>query len=283
VLHPLWTARKGRGRFTSRKDNCGVSQYPDREFDLPCESSKRKPIYSLNASRISRFRLDYNAGMAEPPKESVILRKATPDDDGPAAGLIYETMPTLGEYLFGRPDAQETIRVLAVLFRERGHLLSFQFSILAEENGEVVGIAQALPSATLGRAVLLLVRVYGKRFGLRPALRLAWRGFPLAFEPDAKPNEYYVDTLAVAPSRRNRGIGRILLEDAQRRGREAGFPLCSLAVMLHNPNAKRFYERAGFRAERKYVSRLRVPGVQYSGFYRMVKPLSHPAKGIETK
>jgi ribosomal protein S18 acetylase RimI-like enzyme len=224
--------------------------------------------------------------MASQIESSVSLRPAVPFDANAASALIYETMPTLGEYLFGQPDAEGTIRVLAVLFREPGHLLSYQFSTLAEAAGKIVGIAQSLPSADLAKATARMVRVCGKCFGLRSALRLAWRGFPLAFEPDAEPGEWYVNTLAVASSRRNRGVGRALLENAERQARERSLPVCSLSVMLHNTGAKKFYEQVGYRAVRKHISRFRSPGVKYTGFYRMIKPvLEHatPAKGAESK
>jgi hypothetical protein len=43
--------------------------------------------------------------------------------------------------------------------------------------------------------------------------------------------------------------------------------------MLHNTNAFRFYQRVGYRVDRKVPGKLHAPGVQYSGFHRMVKPL----------
>jgi ribosomal protein S18 acetylase RimI-like enzyme len=228
------------------------------------------------------IRLGYNSRMTAQAGTSISLRPATPGDAEPAAALIYETALTLGDYIFGQSGPEGTTRILAVLFREKGHLFSFQCTTLALSGGEVVGLVQALPAATLGMAGARLVRACAKCFGLGAAIRMAWRSYPLAFEPDAKAGEYYVDTLAVAPARRNRGIGRALLEDAERRARELGFPVCSLSVMLHNTNALRFYRRAGYREDLRYETKLRAPGVQYTGFHRMIKPLSgggSPAKG----
>jgi len=217
--------------------------------------------------------LDYNAEMPASIPNSITLRRATPDDADPAAALIYETMGSLGDYLFGHATDKGTVHVLAALFREGRHFLSYQYSILAEAEGTVVGIAQEIPEAELSKATLQLVRALIKCFGWGAALRLAWRGFPLAFEGDAEAGEYYVSTLAVAPAHRNRGIGRVLLEDAARRARDLNISICSLSVMLHNINAFRFYQRAGYRIDRKVISKLHAPGVQYSGFYRMIKPL----------
>jgi ribosomal protein S18 acetylase RimI-like enzyme len=233
-----------------------------------------------------RCGLGYNFGMATLSKSSITLRPANPDDANAAAALIYETMATLGEYLFGQPDAKGAVRTLAVVFRERGHLFSHQFTTLAEVKNEIVGIAQAFPGADLWKVGARLVQVCGKCFGLTAALRFAWRGFPLAVEPDAENGEFYINTLAVAPSQRNRGIGRVLLQNAERQAKKLNFPVCSLGVLLENANAKRFYERAGYREDGKFISRLRAPGVQYTGFYRMIKEINgegSAAKGAPKK
>ncbi len=204
---------------------------------------------------------------------SLSLRPATPEDAEAAAPLIYSTMGTLGDYLFGRPGPEGTIRVLASLFREPGHILSYQYSTLAEAEGTIAGIAQEIPEAELSKATLGLVRSIIKVCGWKAAAGLAWRGFPLAFEGDAEPGELYVNTLAVGSAFRKRGIGRALLEDAERRARSLNIPTCSLSVMLHNTEAFIFYQRVGYRIDRKVISKLRAPGVQYSGFHRMIKPV----------
>ena len=217
---------------------------------------------------------------------SISLRPAVPEDADAAAALIYETALSLGDYLFGQTGPEGTIRVLSILFREKGHLFSHQLTTLAAEGDEVVGLAQSLPAADLWKAGVGLMRACWKCFGLRATIRGLRRGLPLAFEPDAKDGEFYVDTLAVAPAHRDRGIGLALLRDAERQAREKGFPVCSLSVMLHNTDALRFYKRAGYHEDLRYETKLRAPGVQYTGFYRMVKPLAlHaiPVKGAESK
>jgi ribosomal protein S18 acetylase RimI-like enzyme len=210
---------------------------------------------------------------------SITLRPATPEDAAAAAPLIYSTMGTLGDFLFGQPSPEGTIRVLAALFREPGHILSHQFSTLAEAEGTIAGIAQEIPEADLSKATLRLPWAFTKCFGWRAAIGLAWRGFPLAFEGDAEAGELYVNTLAVASAYRKRGIGRALLEDAERRARDLNIPACSLSVMLHNTEAFNFYQRVGFRIDRKVISKLHAEGVQYSGFYRMIKTVeARPVK-----
>jgi len=55
-----------------------------------------------------------------------------------------------------------------------------------------------------------------------------------------------VDQLAVAPSARGMGVGTLLLEAAEARGRSMGMPKMALSVISENVGAIRLYERMGY-------------------------------------
>lgn len=55
-----------------------------------------------------------------------------------------------------------------------------------------------------------------------------------------------VISLYTEPARIGSGLGSLLLEEALRRLREAGYPGCTLFVLRENEGARRFYERHGF-------------------------------------
>ena len=55
-----------------------------------------------------------------------------------------------------------------------------------------------------------------------------------------------VDQLAVAPSARGKGVGTLLLEAAEARGRAMGVPTMALSVISENEGAIRLYERMGY-------------------------------------
>ncbi len=195
------------------------------------------------------------------------------DDAVGASALIYETMGTLGDFLFGQPGREDSSAVVgSAVSPSRPICFPMKIRRWRSRSGRIVGIAQAFPGADLWKAALGLMRVVHPAPGI---CGLPWpspgAGCPWRFEPVADADEYYVQTLAVAPAFRNRGIGRALLQNAQRQTAARGFPVCSLDVMLQNTDALRFYQREGFTIARKVVSRLRAPGVQYAGFYRMRK------------
>jgi ribosomal protein S18 acetylase RimI-like enzyme len=183
-------------------------------------------------------------------------------------------MGTLGSYVFGQSGPEETIRFLEQIYPQAGHRYSISFSTLAESEGKVTGLLHAIPGKQLPRSTLKLFHAIRRLFGFRAAFGLVRRSLPLAFESDATNEEYYIECLSVAPALQNRGIGASLLAEADRQARNAGYRYCSLGVFFTNEGARRLYERAGYRVERKVFTRLRAPGVDYQGFYRMVKPLS---------
>jgi ribosomal protein S18 acetylase RimI-like enzyme len=207
----------------------------------------------------------------------ISFRPARPEDAGAAAALMHATMGSLGAYIFNQSGPEETIRFLAKLFPLEGHRYSVSFTTLAEQDGGTVGLLQAIPGNRLGAVTLNLLFAIRRAHGWRAAFSLVRRGLPLASEPDAKDGEYYIECLSVAPACRNLGIGRRLLEEAERLARRAGFRACSLGVFLENEAARRLYERAGYRVEQKVISRLTAPEAGYSGFYRMVKILDSAA------
>lgn len=59
----------------------------------------------------------------------------------------------------------------------------------------------------------------------------------------------HVGVLAIAASAEGRGLGRALLDEADRWGRAAGFDRLTLTVFDGNARARRLYERAGYRPD----------------------------------
>lgn len=68
-------------------------------------------------------------------------------------------------------------------------------------------------------------------------------------DDEAAPGEYYLDSLAVIPQCRRRGIASALIQEMFRQRDEAGIPLATIAVDPENYTAYRLYLRSGFRPE----------------------------------
>jgi len=73
----------------------------------------------------------------------------------------------------------------------------------------------------------------------------------IIFETRPWLNEGHIVSIAVHPDHRRRGIGTILMKEAERRIAERGYDVVRLEVRESNFGARRFYERLGYEVERR--------------------------------
>jgi ribosomal protein S18 acetylase RimI-like enzyme len=126
------------------------------------------------------------------------------------------------------------------------------------EDGAVLGVMFGYPAEDESRLddtmQLILAREYGY--------------YDLVFpDPEAYPNEWYLETLAVSASARGRGVGTKLLTIADEVARQNNQGLVGLNVDLGNPKAKALYEREGFTV----VGNLMLGPHRYEHMQRQVK------------
>lgn len=101
--------------------------------------------------------------------------------------------------------------------------------------------------------------------------------FPAVVQPLVRlqafaPGSWYVHIVAVLPEYRGKGLGSLLLADAERRAHEVGARSLSLIVASENPSALRLYEHVGYRAlERRPV--VGFPGFHGGDWVLMTKPV----------
>lgn len=179
------------------------------------------------------------------------VRPATPADAPFAAPLIQATIGAIGHALTGEAADREAARVIAHFFAQPGNRLSAENTLLLEEGGEPLGLAVLYP----GDRAAALDEPFRRR--------LRALGLPDRIDPEAAPGELYLDTLAVAPRARGRGLGGLLLEAGVARAGALGLPRVGLLVEDGNP-AARLYARHGFLA----TGRRRVAGHLYTHLAR---------------
>lgn len=189
-------------------------------------------------------------------RDSLQIRPAQPADAAVAAALLYSayshkpvTYPLREEREHG------WIEHLQRFFRQDGNRFSYQHSQVAEEGSdegsEVVGLALS--------------------FGGRDEARLnaavgSW------LEREAEDDEWYVDALAVFANWERRGIGTLLLQEAERQARQRYYPKIALHVAQENKEALNLY------AHQRYVITRQT--ILYGRPYlRMVKMLDYGEPG----
>lgn len=194
----------------------------------------------------------------------VVLRPARAEDAPQAAPLIYAAGPTLFNALFG-PNEDDVRRFFAALFRRPRNPFSYENAIVAEQQGEIVGLAIAADAAERRRSGRTM-------FWLAPRLRgplALLRRFPdvldiMACTSAPSPGAYYLGILAVAPDRRSQGIGSRLLAEVRRGAEAGGSPSLALHTEIDNLPAQRLYIRHGYvethRQEARRAARTGVHG-----------------------
>lgn len=77
---------------------------------------------------------------------------------------------------------------------------------------------------------------------------LGFVGFHVVARLESDAGFVRVVALVVDPGARDRGVGRLLMEEAERIGREAGAVFIEVTAGHHRPDAKRLYESLGYDA-----------------------------------
>jgi ribosomal protein S18 acetylase RimI-like enzyme len=170
-----------------------------------------------------------------------IIRRAKKSD----AHLVPEIMlQAMGDIIFRfikKEDRNEAVHFLTQLFMQKGNLYSYENTFVAIDNsGQISGS---------------LTGYDGDKFiELRqPILDHMQELYNNNLIPEAETTggEFYIDSIAVAPIARGKGIGTALLHFAITHAKQNGFKKVGLLVDLENPNAQKLYERIGFKLGKK--------------------------------
>lgn len=166
-------------------------------------------------------------------KVNVTYRPATIDDSAFVATVMMEAVeiPMMEE---GRvPDAH-----LVEVCRQDNTLYSWRNATIAEIDGTPVAALIAYEGKGYHE---VKVRTFGM-------VKAKLDFDPMAMDDETKEGEYYLDSLAVLPEWRNKGIGASLLMRGVEKAQKQGL-IALLACDPDNSNAYQLYRRLGFKEE----------------------------------
>lgn len=168
----------------------------------------------------------------------MIIRQATAADGVQVAPLINIVFDEMEIPSLMKMADKDVFAVFADAFKEAPYRYSYAHTVVAEEDGEILGIAVGYPGSDEAH-IDDAFQPYLHRLGISEDEKLfTW--------PETFPGDWYLDTLAVKESAQHRGIGSQLLDDTTRRAKEAGLHHVGLCCDLENPKAQALYERHGF-------------------------------------
>ena len=199
------------------------------------------------------------------------IRSAIADDADTSTQLIYMTMGSLADYLFGGDDERAAKKVISRLFRRQKNRYSHQYTNLAIIDGDVAGLLLSYPGKVLKSLNFPMVESMFAVTELPQLLRFFYRSLPLISIKEAASDEYFINNMATFPKFQGLGVGKSLMSLAQEKAQESGLNKCALTVEIKNSRAVGLYQHLGYQiVETIKVERLNRR-IGFTGLYRMVK------------
>lgn len=163
-------------------------------------------------------------------EESISFRKATIDDALFIAKGFHMAM------LYDDASDEQIANFARTICVREDVLYSWRNTIIAEVDGKCAGMLTAYDGRYYHDMRIRTMTLVKQHLGVE---------FP-GMEDEAVAGEYYLDSLAVMPEYRGRGIGRMLLQKGIAAGKELGLTT-TLAVDPINDRAKALYHSLGFK------------------------------------
>ena len=166
----------------------------------------------------------------------MIIRPAHSTEAYQIAALMNLAMLEITHQFIGEENQEKANRFLAYFIAQDNNQYSYQNIFVAEENNEIFGQISMYDGAKLK--------------ALRQPI---WdkikddRGIDYWAQDETQAGEMYIDTFAVSSKAQGKGIGKQLLQYAIDEVVVKQKKVLGLLVDKDNPDAKRLYERMGFK------------------------------------
>ena len=114
---------------------------------------------------------------------------------------------------------------------------SYRNTLVALADGRVVGVAVSYDGGRLNELRQAFIEKAKKCIGKDHS----------GMEDETQTGELYLDSLAVLPEYRHKGIATLLLKSTKEKAKAMGLPVVGLLVDKDNPTAEALYTSIGFR------------------------------------
>src|SRR5690606_6705289 len=131
----------------------------------------------------------------------MFIRKATIEDSREIAELLLMAMEDIVYKLIGKHDHLEAVKFLLRFVQSNDNQYSFQNCLVAENNGEIIAAVNIYDGGKLRELRAPVIAYLKSDYGMG-----------ISPEDETQSGEYYIDTLAVDPKFRGKGIGTKILQ-----------------------------------------------------------------------
>ena len=173
-------------------------------------------------------------------KQSTVIRQATANDAKRVADLIIMAMTEeCCMHFCGEGQTIDDFRkVLTRLVESEQSQYSYLNTLCAvDPYNNVIGICTSYDGGKLHQL----------RQAFIEAAKEAWGKDHSNMDDETEQGELYLDSLAVDPAHRGKGIASLLIKASIDKARQMGLPATGLLVDDNNPRAEALYSRLGFK------------------------------------
>ncbi|TDS54565.1 GNAT family N-acetyltransferase [Myroides indicus] len=172
---------------------------------------------------------------------SVTIRRAKKTDFDIVPKLMLQAMEDIVFSFIQKNDIEEAIYFLTRLFQQPSNLYSYENTFVAiNEENEILGSITGYNGDYFHQLQQPVLDVMNNHYNN-----------PTIPESETNGGEFYLDTIAVSPMSQGKGIGTQLLKYVIDYARDENFQQIGLLVDIKNPDAKKLYEKLGFKQDHK--------------------------------
>ena len=176
------------------------------------------------------------------------FRPCNPADVEKAVPLIYQSGPAAFRYVFSQSSENQALDFLHYVFCRTGSEFSYENHTAVLVNDELVAIGACWGPGKELKFTLSAARQILAFYGLLDGFKVMLRGIKIqqVFNTPGK-GQNFLAHLSVDHNYRNQGLGTQLLDYYITDSKKLGFDSVTLDVESYNGEAKRLYERVGFK------------------------------------
>ncbi|KHO12538.1 acetyltransferase, GNAT family [Latilactobacillus curvatus] len=187
-----------------------------------------------------------------------MIRQATVADAKSVLPIINIVFEEMEMPLFQKIPLEDLFGILEQAFAMPEYRYSYANTLVYEEDGQVLGIVVGFPEEKEAHIDDALAPLF-----LQIGLPETTRFFT---DKEAQPGEWHIDTIAVVPQARGKGVGSKLLAACESVAKANHKQIISLNVDFNNPGAKKLYEKMGYQV----VGELMIGNHQYEHMIRKI-------------
>lgn len=166
------------------------------------------------------------------------------------AQLIYNT-EDYPEEVFGAGNKEEIVKRLIKLVKRSDTRYSYKYATVAVFEDEVAGVLIALPHSLMPNLNKNTSKALLKSITLKEKIKFIWSMITSLGFKESDKGEYYIANLSTFEKFRGKGVGTLLMKEAEKSAKNQNLEKCSLLVSTEREDVLRLYSKLDYKIKEK--------------------------------